>query len=150
MTKGIFCFFLMMLLMTVRVKAAEVPRDLLDSLPQAAEDLLSGSDFSAASSFADGIGKILRVLPGQAAEILGNNLRGAVTVLLIAVFCGAVNCPIASMLLGMELFGGEGLLFYAVACAVSYLMSGYSGLYTSQTILYSKKRAQYINVHTKE
>ncbi len=69
---------------------------------------------------------------------------------LIAVFCGAVNCPIASMLLGMELFGGEGMMFYALACAVSYLMSGYSGLYTSQTILYSKKRAQYINVHTKE
>ena len=68
----------------------------------------------------------------------------------VSVFCGAVNCPIASMLLGMELFGGEGLLFYAVSCAVSYLMSGYSGLYTSQTILYSKKRAQYINVHTKE
>ena len=69
---------------------------------------------------------------------------------LIAVFCGAVNCPIASIVLGIELFGGEGLLFFAVACAVSYLISGYSGLYTSQTILYSKKRAQYINVHTKE
>ena len=69
---------------------------------------------------------------------------------LIAVFCGAVNCPIASIVLGIELFGGEGMIFFAVACAVSYLMSGYSGLYTSQTILYSKKRAQYINVHTKE
>lgn len=69
---------------------------------------------------------------------------------LIAVFCGAVNCPIASMVLGVELFGEGGLLFFALACAVSYLMSGYSGLYTSQTILYSKKRAQYINVHTKE
>lgn len=69
---------------------------------------------------------------------------------LIAVFCGAVNCPIASMVLGMELFGGEGMLFFAVACAVSYLISGYSGLYTSQTILYSKQKAQYINVHTKE
>ena len=69
---------------------------------------------------------------------------------LVAVFCGAVNCPIASMVLGMELFGGEGMLFFAVACAVSYLISGYSGLYTSQTILYSKQKAQYINVHTKE
>jgi len=69
---------------------------------------------------------------------------------LVAVFCGAVNCPVASVILSIELFGAEGLLFFAAACAVSYLMSGYSGLYSSQTILYSKKRAQYINIHTKE
>ncbi|MBQ3548390.1 MAG: chloride channel protein [Oscillospiraceae bacterium] len=69
---------------------------------------------------------------------------------LVAVFCGAVNCPVASVILSIELFGAEGLLFFAAACAVSYLMSGYSGLYTSQIIMYSKKRAQFINVHTKE
>jgi hypothetical protein len=28
------------------------------------------------------------------------------------------------------------------------MLSGYSGLYSSQTILYSKLKAQYINVHT--
>lgn len=41
-----------------------------------------------------------------------------------------------------------GLLYFAVACGISYLLSGYSGLYSSQTILYSKLKAQYINVHT--
>ena len=30
------------------------------------------------------------------------------------------------------------------------MLSGYSGLYSSQTILYSKLKAQYINVHTNE
>ena len=69
---------------------------------------------------------------------------------LVAVFCGAVNCPVASVILSIELFGAEGLLFFAAACAVSYLMSGYSGLYSSQTILYSKQKAEYINIHTKE
>ena len=28
------------------------------------------------------------------------------------------------------------------------MLSGYGGLYSSQTILYSKLKAQYINVHT--
>ena len=28
------------------------------------------------------------------------------------------------------------------------MLSGYNGLYSSQTILYSKLKAQYINVHT--
>lgn len=67
---------------------------------------------------------------------------------LIAVFCGAVNCPLASIFLSVELFGDGGLLYFAVACGISYLLSGYSGLYSSQTILYSKLKAQYINVHT--
>ena len=68
---------------------------------------------------------------------------------LIAVFCGAVNCPIASVILSVELFGAEGMLYFAMACAISYLLSGYRGLYSSQTILYSKLRAEFINVHTK-
>ena len=70
---------------------------------------------------------------------------------LIAVFCGAVNCPIASVLLSMELFGSaDGVLYFAFACAISYLLSGYCGLYSSQTILYSKMRAEFINIHTNE
>jgi len=61
-----------------------------------------------------------------------------------------VNCPIASVILSVELFGADGLAYFTAACAVSYLLSGYCGLYSSQTILYSKLRAEFINVHTKE
>ena len=52
------------------------------------------------------------------------------------------NCPITSLLISVELFGADGLLCYAVVCAVSYVCSGYRGLYSSQTILYSKLRAK--------
>ena len=69
---------------------------------------------------------------------------------LVAVFCGAVNCPIASVILSIELFGTGDLLYFAMACAISYLLSGYCGLYSSQTILYSKMRAEFINIHTNE
>ena len=69
---------------------------------------------------------------------------------LVAVFCGVVNCPFASIFLSIELFGAGGLLYFAVACAVSYLLSGYCGLYSIQTILYSKMRAEFINIHTNE
>ena len=69
---------------------------------------------------------------------------------LVAVFCGAVNCPIASVILSVELFGAEGMLYFAMACAISYVLSGYCGLYSSQTILYSKLKAEFINVHTHE
>ena len=83
-----------------------------------------------------------------AGPLLGLPPGFAAAVGLIAVFCGAVNCPLASTFLSVELFGAEGLLYFAVACGVSYMLSGYSGLYSSQTILYSKLKAQYINVHT--
>lgn len=67
---------------------------------------------------------------------------------LVTVFCGAANCPIAATVLAVELFGAEGLLYFALSCAVGYLFSGYQGLYSSQTILYSKLKARYINVRT--
>ena len=69
---------------------------------------------------------------------------------LVSVFCGAVNCPLASIILSVELFGSGDLLYFAMACSISYLISGYCGLYSSQTILYSKLRAEFINVRTKE
>ncbi len=64
---------------------------------------------------------------------------------MVAVFCGVVNCPIASIILSIEMFGSEGLLLFAIACAVSYIMSGNSGLYKSQSILYSKLTADTAN-----
>ena len=67
----------------------------------------------------------------------------------IALFCGVVNCPVASIILSLEVFGAEGILLFAIACSVSYMMSGYFGLYESQRILYSKLDDEYINVNTK-
>ncbi|GIP03801.1 voltage-gated chloride channel protein [Paenibacillus lautus] len=56
----------------------------------------------------------------------------------IAVFCGATNTPIACFIMGIELFGGEGAVYMFMACVISYLFSGHSGIYTSQLIGTSK------------
>ena len=82
------------------------------------------------------------------APILGLPAGFGAAIGLVAVFCGCVNCPTASIFLAVELFGAGGLLAFAMACGISYMLSGYTGLYSSQTILYSKLKAQYINVHT--
>lgn len=68
---------------------------------------------------------------------------------LICVFCGAVNCPVASMALSVELFGSAELIYFALAVGVAYMLSGYFGLYSSQKIMYSKLRAEFINIHAK-
>ena len=80
--------------------------------------------------------------------LLGIPAGFAAAIGLVSVFCGAVNCPIASMFLSVELFGAGGLLFFALACGLSYVLSGYSGIYSSQRILYDKLKNQYIDVRT--
>ena len=65
-----------------------------------------------------------------------------------ALFCGVTNCPVTSVLICCELFGFAGAPYYMLAIAFSYLLSGYYGLYTSQTIVYSKYRSNYINKET--
>lgn len=47
----------------------------------------------------------------------------------VAVFSGATNTPIASTILGIELFGAECGVFVAIACLVAYLFSGKSSVY---------------------
>ena len=59
------------------------------------------------------------------------------------VFCAVTNSPITSLLLAFELFGPNGMPFYCVVVAVSYLLSGYYSLYHEQRILYSKTETKY-------
>ena len=58
----------------------------------------------------------------------------------VAVFAGAANTPIASTLMAMELFGAEVGIYAMVACVVSYLFSGHTGIYRSQRIGHAKHR----------
>ncbi len=93
--------------------------------------------FFIGSTFGCVIGSLLGLDPGFAAA-LG----------LVSLFCGAVNCPIASIFLSIELFGAGGIIYFAAACAISFALSGYFGLYSSQKIVYSKTKAEFINILT--
>ena len=56
----------------------------------------------------------------------------------IAVFAGATNTPIACTLMGVELFGGGNVLYFAVACFTAYYFSGHSGIYPAQRVMVAK------------
>lgn len=58
----------------------------------------------------------------------------------IAVFAAATNTPLACTVMGVELFGANNVLFYAVACFTAYYFSGHSGIYSAQKIAVSKLR----------
>ena len=70
--------------------------------------------------------------------LLGLDPSFGAAVGLLAVFCGVTNCPITTILLCVELFGGEGALFYMIAAIISFLLSGYFSLYSGQEMIFSK------------
>jgi len=72
------------------------------------------------------------------APLLGMEQGFAAAVSMIALFCGVVNAPLASIILAIEMFGTENIAVFAVACAVSYVCSRYYSLYSSQTIVQDK------------
>lgn len=65
-----------------------------------------------------------------------------------AVFCGVTNSPITSLLISFELFEYEAMPYYLLAIAISYMLSGYFGLYSSQKIMYSKFETRFIDRET--
>lgn len=77
---------------------------------------------------------------------LGNTLSGLLNAPVslfaalgfISVFAGATNTPLACTFMGIELFGGENALFFAVACFTAYFFSGHSGIYSAQRIAVPK------------
>lgn len=90
---------------------------------------------------------------GAAFGCLFGNLLGfsptlCTAVGMTAVFCGVTNCPITSLLISFELFGYDGMPYFLLAIAFSYMLSGYFGLYRSQKIVYSKYKTNYINKTT--
>lgn len=65
-----------------------------------------------------------------------------------AVLCGVTNCPITSLFICFELFGFAGMPYFLLSIAISYMLSGYYGLYRSQKIVYSKYKTEFINRRT--
>ncbi len=81
--------------------------------------------FFVGSTFGCVVGGLLGISPAVGAAIG-----------FVALFCSSVNCPLASLLLGIEVFGGQGTGVFLIVCAISFAMSGRFGLYRSQRVDY--------------
>ena len=57
---------------------------------------------------------------------------------LVAVVASASNAPIAAILMGVELYGADALLYVAGACVAAYLIIGHRSIYPEQQIAFSK------------
>ena len=64
---------------------------------------------------------------------------------MVGLFAAVTNAPIASILIGLELFQGKGIAFFAAVVSISYTLSGYYSLYGTQKFVYGKLKNTYIN-----
>lgn len=72
-------------------------------------------------------------------ELIGLDPSFGAALGLIGVLCGAVNCPISSVLMGIEMFnGGSYISYFAIICTIAYFFSGRFSLYRAQKIVYPK------------
>lgn len=106
-------------LLSADARAAELPGDLTEALPDAAEELLQESDFSGTDGFLRGIGRIVGQIREQFGDILRQRTRGAAAVLLVVVLCGAAEGFCRDS--GKE---GLALLPMAGALSISLLTAG--------------------------
>ncbi|MGF7190528.1 H+/Cl- antiporter ClcA [Robbsia andropogonis] len=59
----------------------------------------------------------------------------------VAVFAGAANTPVATILMAIELFGVDIGPFAAIACVMAYFFSGHTGIYHAQRFGSGKYRS---------
>lgn len=77
-----------------------------------------------------------------AGQIMGISPSLCAGVGMVSVFCGVTNCPISSLLIAAELFGFEGIYYFLIGVVVSYMLSGYYSLYSSQKIVFGKYKGK--------
>lgn len=92
------------------------------------------------------IGATLGYIVGN---LVGLDPAFAAAVGMAALFCAVTNCPLASLALCVELFSGKSIMLFMVAIAVSFMLSGYYSIYSSQIFVYSKRREKIINKFAK-
>ena len=69
---------------------------------------------------------------GAFATIIGLSPALGAAVGMSALFCGVTKAPIASILLSVELFGGDSLLYCSISVVLAFALSGKDGIYSSQ------------------
>lgn len=83
------------------------------------------------------------------ASVFGVSMAFGAGLGIAALFCGVTNCPLATLFLCIELFGADGILYYALSVFLSFVFSGYSSLYKEQNFIFSKINNQTININAK-
>ncbi len=73
------------------------------------------------STFGCAVGPYIGLDPGYAAAVS-----------MTALFCGVTNAPVSAIILAAELFGSGDIILFALAISITFMLSGYTSLYSVQ------------------
>ena len=60
---------------------------------------------------------------------------------MLGMFGAALNVPITTIMLAIDMFGGAGAPYFVIVAFVSYLVEGHRGVYPAQRIVTPKRRS---------
>jgi H+/Cl- antiporter ClcA len=80
------------------------------------------------------------------AQVFGLNSATFAAIGLVAVLAGTTNTPIAASIISVELFGPAVAPYAAVACVVSYVISGHRSIYPTQVLATEKSRSIQVQI----
>jgi H+/Cl- antiporter ClcA len=72
------------------------------------------------------------------ASVLGLDLQVFAAIGMVSLLAGAANTPIAASIMAAELFGPQIAPYAALACVISFLMTGHRSVYPSQVLAVTK------------
>lgn len=82
------------------------------------------------------------------AHIFGLNAAMFSAIGMVALLAGATNAPISASIMAVELFGPEIGPYAAVACVISFLMTGHRSVYPSQVLAVTKSPSIFVEKGT--
>lgn len=80
------------------------------------------------------------------ARIIGEDIATFSAIGLVSLIAGAANTPIAASIMAVELFGPKIAPYAAVACVISFLMTGHRSIYPSQVLAIRKSASIHVEI----
>jgi len=77
------------------------------------------------------------------ASLLGIPPSFGAAIGMVSLFAGITNCPIATIVLGIEMFGAGAVHYFIIAVTVSFLLSGRLSLYDKDKYPFKRLKAEF-------
>ena len=60
---------------------------------------------------------------------------------MLGVFCAGLNVPITTIMMSIDMYHGQGAIYFVIVAFLSYLVAGHRGVYPAQRIIAPKRRS---------
>ena len=88
MRKWLLCLAAALVLLTIQARGVQLPREVERAMPREGRELLRGLELDDGNALLAGLGRVWELVTKEVGSVVGQRLRGAVSVLLVVILCG--------------------------------------------------------------